>query len=162
MEWRERILEDIPPQVSVSPIWIRDSISISDILDIPKANEFPGNPAPPQLTMPDFSQSQGGFSQGAFASDLPIYLAVIEEFNECGVSHWFFTSWNFADILILLPFPISLLSEATSASLSTLWSIMLLLQLNLVEYGTLDHCATLFNIIILKWTLCYTVLYHGL
>ena len=90
---------------------------ISNSLTIPIANEFPSNPPPPQLVMPDFSKNLGGFSQGAFASDLPVYLAVIEEFNECGVSPRSNVSWICTDNT---PFHfISPLLEATSAWLST-------------------------------------------
>ncbi|KZT41232.1 hypothetical protein SISSUDRAFT_960182, partial [Sistotremastrum suecicum HHB10207 ss-3] len=40
-------------------------------------------PAPPNLTMPDFSLSPGGFGSGKSVSNATFYLAVIEEYNEC-------------------------------------------------------------------------------
>ncbi|THH04658.1 hypothetical protein EW145_g5353 [Phellinidium pouzarii] len=40
------------------------------------------DPAPSQLTMPDFSQS-GAFSAGANASAQPMYFAVLEEWGSC-------------------------------------------------------------------------------
>ncbi|PAV16819.1 hypothetical protein PNOK_0688300 [Pyrrhoderma noxium] len=46
-------------------------------------NENPANPAPAQLTMPDFSKSSGGFGIGASGSSVPMYLAVLEEWDEC-------------------------------------------------------------------------------
>ncbi|KAI5121339.1 hypothetical protein M0805_000647 [Coniferiporia weirii] len=42
----------------------------------------PPNPAPAQLTMPDFSVS-GGFSAGATAVAQPMYFTVLEEWNSC-------------------------------------------------------------------------------
>lgn len=43
---------------------------------------YPTNPPPPQLTMPDFSQSPGGFAAGAEASNLTVQLTVIEEYGD--------------------------------------------------------------------------------
>lgn len=47
---------------------------------------YPQHPAPPNLTMPDFSKSPGGFGTGATCSDQTFYLAVFEEYSECAVS----------------------------------------------------------------------------
>jgi hypothetical protein len=44
------------------------------------------NPAPPQLTMPDFARSPGGFAAGATASDLKMQLVVVEEWGNGVVS----------------------------------------------------------------------------
>lgn len=41
------------------------------------------NPAPAQLTMPDFSQNQGGFGAGQNASDVTVYVMVWEEWAQC-------------------------------------------------------------------------------
>lgn len=41
----------------------------------------PPNPPPPQLTMPDFSVSPGGFATGATGSNVPVQLVVIEEWG---------------------------------------------------------------------------------
>ncbi|CAG7848657.1 SubName: Full=Uncharacterized protein {ECO:0000313/EMBL:CCA70606.1} [Serendipita indica DSM 11827] len=43
----------------------------------------PNPPVPSSLTMPDFSMAPGGFGTGATASNLPLYLHVIEEWNTC-------------------------------------------------------------------------------
>ncbi|KAI5121340.1 hypothetical protein M0805_000648 [Coniferiporia weirii] len=45
-------------------------------------NTDPSNPAPAQLTMPDFSASTG-FSDGATAVAQPMYFTVLEEWNSC-------------------------------------------------------------------------------
>ncbi|TDL23293.1 hypothetical protein BD410DRAFT_721613 [Rickenella mellea] len=47
------------------------------------ANPNPSNPVPPQLTMPNFSKSPGGFGVGASRSNAVVYLAVIEEWDTC-------------------------------------------------------------------------------
>ncbi|KAK7056896.1 hypothetical protein VNI00_002614 [Paramarasmius palmivorus] len=44
-------------------------------------NPKPKNPAPDQLTMPDFSQNPGGWGSGSFVSDATFYLAVFEEYS---------------------------------------------------------------------------------
>ncbi|OCH92863.1 hypothetical protein OBBRIDRAFT_726013 [Obba rivulosa] len=44
----------------------------------------PTNPAPPQLTMPDFSQPEGGFGGGMSSSNATFYLTVLEEWDDCG------------------------------------------------------------------------------
>ncbi len=44
---------------------------------------YPKNPAPAQLTMPNFSQSQGGWGSPQSASDKTWQLAVIEEWDGC-------------------------------------------------------------------------------
>ncbi|KAI0366898.1 hypothetical protein BV20DRAFT_971200 [Pilatotrama ljubarskyi] len=44
---------------------------------------YPKNPAPPQLTMPDFSKSPGGFGGAHSASDQTVQLAVLEEWAGC-------------------------------------------------------------------------------
>lgn len=44
---------------------------------------YPKNPAPPQLTMPNFSQSLGGWGSPQTASDKTWQLAVIEEWDGC-------------------------------------------------------------------------------
>ncbi|KAI0822030.1 hypothetical protein BC628DRAFT_1278011, partial [Trametes gibbosa] len=44
---------------------------------------YPKNPAPPQLTMPDFSKSPGGFGSTQTASDQTVQLAVLEEWSGC-------------------------------------------------------------------------------
>lgn len=53
------------------------------------ANPYPTNPPPAQLVMPNFSLSPGGFGQGAVATNLKVWLAVIEEWRQCGVSDRF-------------------------------------------------------------------------
>lgn len=45
------------------------------------AVKYPKDPAPPQLTLPDFSKSPGGFASGAHASNLPMQLTIIEEWG---------------------------------------------------------------------------------
>lgn len=52
-------------------------------------NQFPPNPAPSQLTMPDFS-NPSGLGTGASLSDVPLYLVVLEEWNSCSVRCLFF------------------------------------------------------------------------
>ncbi|KAL5482363.1 hypothetical protein ACEPAI_8957 [Sanghuangporus weigelae] len=47
------------------------------------SNHYPPNPAPSQLTMPDFSKSVGVNSIGQNVSSSPMYLAVMEEWNAC-------------------------------------------------------------------------------
>ncbi|EIN12882.1 hypothetical protein PUNSTDRAFT_60385 [Punctularia strigosozonata HHB-11173 SS5] len=49
-------------------------------------NPWPVNPPPAQLVMPNFSISPGGFGTGKTASDVPMYLAVVEEYLECGAT----------------------------------------------------------------------------
>ena len=44
---------------------------------------YPKNPAPPQLTMPNFSQSLGGWASPQSASDKTWQIAVIEEWDGC-------------------------------------------------------------------------------
>ncbi|KAI0632039.1 hypothetical protein C8Q77DRAFT_1074143 [Trametes polyzona] len=46
---------------------------------------YPKNPPPPQLTMPDFSKSPGGFGSSRSASDQTMQLAVIEEWSGCAI-----------------------------------------------------------------------------
>ncbi|KAG8809723.1 hypothetical protein FRC18_004405 [Serendipita sp. 400] len=43
----------------------------------------PNPPVPSALVMPDFSLQPGGFGTGATASNLPVYINVIEEWNTC-------------------------------------------------------------------------------
>ncbi|KAH9846348.1 hypothetical protein C2E23DRAFT_744291 [Lenzites betulinus] len=43
----------------------------------------PKNPAPPQLTMPDFSKSAGGFASTQTASNKTVQLVVLEEWSGC-------------------------------------------------------------------------------
>ncbi|EIW81021.1 hypothetical protein CONPUDRAFT_33905, partial [Coniophora puteana RWD-64-598 SS2] len=45
------------------------------------ATPDPANPVPPQLWMPDLAQILGGFGTGSTASDVPMYLVVIEEWG---------------------------------------------------------------------------------
>lgn len=59
------------------------------------------NPAPPQLTMPDFSQSPGGFAAGATASNLDMQLIVIEEWGNGDVRDLWF-AFLLADIWCVL------------------------------------------------------------
>jgi len=40
---------------------------------------------PSQLTMPDFSLQPGGFGVGLAASNVPIWITVLEEWNACEV-----------------------------------------------------------------------------
>ncbi|TDL22591.1 hypothetical protein BD410DRAFT_722675 [Rickenella mellea] len=47
------------------------------------ANPFPSNPVPSKLTMPDLSQSSGGFGTGLSKSNAPVHLVVIEEWSSC-------------------------------------------------------------------------------
>ncbi|KAL5519761.1 hypothetical protein ACEPAG_1421 [Sanghuangporus baumii] len=47
------------------------------------SDHYPPNPAPGQLTMPDFSKSVGVNSIGQSVSSTPMYLAVMEEWNVC-------------------------------------------------------------------------------
>ncbi|EIW59691.1 uncharacterized protein TRAVEDRAFT_121678 [Trametes versicolor FP-101664 SS1] len=44
---------------------------------------YPKNPAPAQLTMPDFSKAPGGFGSPQTASDKTVQLAVLEEWAGC-------------------------------------------------------------------------------
>ncbi|KAH8109798.1 hypothetical protein DFH11DRAFT_904410 [Phellopilus nigrolimitatus] len=46
-------------------------------------NQDPPNPAPSELTMPDFAKSPGGFGAGASASAKTMYLSVVEEWSSC-------------------------------------------------------------------------------
>ncbi|KAI0352669.1 hypothetical protein OH77DRAFT_1362943, partial [Trametes cingulata] len=46
---------------------------------------YPKNPPPPQLTMPDFSKSPGGFGGARTASDQTVQLAVLEEWAGCEI-----------------------------------------------------------------------------
>lgn len=46
----------------------------------------PNPPVPDKLKMPDFSLQPGGFGTGLAASDVPIWITVIEEWNTCQVS----------------------------------------------------------------------------
>jgi hypothetical protein len=48
-------------------------------------NQYPINPAPPTLVMPNFSQRPGGFAAGATGSNVLVYLAVLEEWAQCSV-----------------------------------------------------------------------------
>ena len=48
-------------------------------------NPNPPNRAPAQLVMPDFSKRPGGFASGGNASDLEVWLAVVEEWGTCSV-----------------------------------------------------------------------------
>jgi hypothetical protein len=52
---------------------------------------YPKNPPPASLTMPDFSRSPGGFADGQFASNKAVYIAVLEEWNDCSVRLAIFT-----------------------------------------------------------------------
>ncbi|KIY45650.1 hypothetical protein FISHEDRAFT_49047 [Fistulina hepatica ATCC 64428] len=45
-------------------------------------NPDPPNPAPATLTMPDFSKSPRGFGSGATASNLTVYLVVVDEYAD--------------------------------------------------------------------------------
>ncbi|PVG03555.1 hypothetical protein CPB86DRAFT_822114 [Serendipita vermifera] len=45
--------------------------------------ENPNPPPPDHLVMPDFSQRPGGFGTGKAASNLPVWITVIEEWNTC-------------------------------------------------------------------------------
>ncbi|OJT13825.1 hypothetical protein TRAPUB_9595 [Trametes pubescens] len=51
----------------------------SDVAAVP----YPKNPAPAQLTMPDFSKAPGGFGSAQTASDQTVQLAVLEEWSGC-------------------------------------------------------------------------------
>ena len=44
------------------------------------------NPCPAELTMPNFSQSPGGFASGMFGSNVKMRLVVIEEYGDGSVS----------------------------------------------------------------------------
>ncbi|KAI0670982.1 hypothetical protein C8Q78DRAFT_1069688 [Trametes maxima] len=46
---------------------------------------YPKNPAPAQLTMPDFSKSPGGFGSSRIASDQTVNLVVLEEWSGCEI-----------------------------------------------------------------------------
>ncbi|KAI0662078.1 hypothetical protein C8Q70DRAFT_962497 [Cubamyces menziesii] len=46
---------------------------------------YPKNPAPPQLTMPDFSVSPGGFGPSQTATNKTVQLAVLEEWAGCEI-----------------------------------------------------------------------------
>ena len=50
------------------------------------AMPYPTNPAPSNLTMPNFAEGQGGFGTGKTASNATFYLTVLEEWDDCGVS----------------------------------------------------------------------------
>ncbi|KAJ8463864.1 hypothetical protein ONZ51_g9979 [Trametes cubensis] len=55
--------------------------------DLPNypAVPYPKNPAPPQLTMPDFSVSPGGFGPSQTATNKTVQLAVLEEWAGCEI-----------------------------------------------------------------------------
>ena len=50
------------------------------------ADPYPTNPPPATFTMPDFSQSPGGFGSGRHAANKPVYLVILEEHSGCEVS----------------------------------------------------------------------------
>lgn len=62
-------------------------------LDLPNPNP----PVPDHLVMPDFSQRPGGFGTGATASDLSVWIYVIEEWNTCTVRNKISISWAMID-----------------------------------------------------------------
>ena len=62
------------------------------------ANEegsIPGPDGPSSLTMPDFSKSPGGFGSGKTASNIPVYLTVLEETATCDVCVLMFFSLRY-------------------------------------------------------------------
>ena len=66
------------------------------------ANEegsIPGPNLPATLTMPDFSKSPGGFGTGKTATNIPVYLTILEETATCDVS--FLCSAAFIAVLIV-------------------------------------------------------------
>lgn len=63
--------------------YLSDSLTQRSVVT---AVPYAKNPPPPQLTMPDFSKSPGGFASGSAASNLTMRLVVIEEWGNSQVS----------------------------------------------------------------------------
>jgi hypothetical protein len=66
-------------------VWLFLHNSTSSAHDERIAVPYPKNPPPADLVMPDFSRSPGGFADGMSASNKAVYLAVLEEWNDCSV-----------------------------------------------------------------------------